>query len=57
MKHFFILGAAMLTVLSSAMEIPEVPFQYSYEIVSNSRSAKDVTELYYYKEKIISRRP
>ena len=45
MKHFFILGAAMLTVLSSAMEIPEVPFQYSYEIVSNSRSAKDVTEL------------
>lgn len=53
MKHFFILGAAMLTVLSSAMEIPKVPFQYSYEIVSNSRSAKDVTELYYYKEKII----
>jgi len=53
MKHFFLLGAVMLTALSNTMAIPEVPFQYTYEIVSNSRSAKDITELYYYKEKII----
>lgn len=53
MKHFFLLGAVALTVLSNTLSVPEVPFQYAYEIVSNSRSAKDVTELYYYKEKII----
>ena len=53
MKHFFLLGAMILSTLSSTMAIPEVPFQYTYEIVSNSRSAKDVTALYYYKEKMI----
>jgi len=53
MKSIFLLGSMILTAVSSTLDFPEVPFQYQYEIVSRSRNPKDITELYYYKEKMI----
>lgn len=53
MKPYFFLFSMLLSSSTGIFSIPEEPFQYRYEIISNSRSSDDVVHLYYYKEKII----
>ncbi len=54
MKTIFVpLLTTLLAATSNFLSIPEEPFSYKFEIVSNSRSIEDVTALYYYKEQLI----
>lgn len=53
MKLYFFLFSMLVSSSTGIFSIPEEPFQYRYEIVSNSRNQEDVIHLYYYKEKII----
>ncbi len=53
MKQILVPLLTLLASSSNFLSIPEEPFNYKFEIVSNSRSVADVTELYFYKEKLI----
>ena len=54
MKNFLMMTLVTITASIGVLEVPEEPFSYSYEIVSSSRSPKDMCELYYAKEHIIN---
>lgn len=54
MKNFLMMTLVTITASIGVLEVPEDPFSYSYEIVSSSRSPKDMCELYYAKEHIIN---
>lgn len=53
MKQIMLTLLTLLTSITNFLDMPEVPFSYRFEIVSNSRSVEDVTALYYYKEQLI----
>ena len=46
MKNFLMMTLVTITASIGVLEVPEEPFSYSYEIVSSSRSPKDMCELY-----------
>ena len=53
MKNLLLTFTIALTASSGIFNIPEEPFSYTYEIVSNSRNPSDMVDLYYYKERLI----